>query len=205
MEARQLEKDFRGAAKGRTIVRIGIEQGASQERGIEKMRVITMEEKVAVITGAASGIGRAASSILAQAGARMALLDIDPNLGKETEGEIVRNGGFARFFRCDVTSIEECRKTTAGILEEFGRIDILFNNAGKIIRKNTVDLKEEEWDLVVNVNLKSIFLLSRFIIPVMKKGGGGSIINTGSGWGPKCCCLLCGQRRRGESDKSYGH
>ncbi len=149
------------------------------------MSEISLKGKVAVVTGAASGIGRAVSLRLSEVGAQTALLDIDVDLGKRAEEEIAREGGIARFFQCDVTSIEDCRKTTAKIIEKFGRIDILFNNAGTIIRKDVVDLIEEEWDLVLNVNLKSVFLLSQNIIPFMKKSGGGSIINTGSGWGLK--------------------
>jgi len=142
---------------------------------------ISLKGKVAVVTGAASGIGRAAGLRLAESGAATALLDIDFEMGKNTEVEIIRNGGAGRFFRCDVTSPKDCQETTSGIMEEFGRIDILFNNAGMIIRKDILELTEEDWDRVLDVNLKSIFLLSKCIIPHMKKNGGGSIINTGAG------------------------
>jgi NAD(P)-dependent dehydrogenase (short-subunit alcohol dehydrogenase family) len=154
-------------------------------KGERRMSDIYLKGKVAVVTGAASGIGRAAGLRLAEAGAAAALLDIDAESGKRAEEEIVRKGGFARFFRCDVTSMEDCRKTTEAIIEKFGRIDILFNNAGSIIRKDILDLTEEDWDRVLDVNLKSVFLLSKNVIPFMKKSGGGSIINTGSGWGLK--------------------
>lgn len=146
---------------------------------------ISLQGKVAVVTGAASGIGRAAGLRLAQVGASMALLDIDGELGKKTEEEILREGGIARFFRCDVTSMKDCQETTEKIMEIFGRIDILFNNAGSIIRKDILGLTEGDWDRILDVNLKSIFLLSKVIIPHLKESGGGSIINTGSGWGLK--------------------
>ncbi|MGD2295797.1 MAG: SDR family NAD(P)-dependent oxidoreductase [Candidatus Aminicenantes bacterium] len=151
----------------------------------KRLAFVSLENKVAVITGAASGIGRAAAKRLSGAGAKVALLDIDEAQGENAVEEIVQSGGEAHFFKCDVTSNEECRKITEEIIRVFGRIDILFNNAGIIIRKDTVNLSEKEWDFVLAVDLKSVFLLSHHVIPFMKKSGGGNIINTGSGWGLK--------------------
>ncbi|MFX1547876.1 MAG: SDR family NAD(P)-dependent oxidoreductase [Promethearchaeota archaeon] len=147
--------------------------------------LISLEGKVAIITGAASGIGLATSSIFAEMGARVALIDINELLGKRAASEIRKKGGNGKFFYCDVTSANECRKTVDAIHKEFGRIDILFNNAGIIKRKNIIDLEEKDWNEVLDVNLKGIYLLSRCVIPIMIKGNGGSIINTGSGWGLK--------------------
>jgi len=150
-----------------------------------KLTCISLEGKVAVVTGASSGIGQAAAKRLAEAQAKVVLLDISVNLGREAVERIIRSGGDAQFIECDVTSKIQCQKAVEDIIRTFGRIDILFNNAGIIIRKNIVDLEEEEWDRVLNVNLKSVYLLSHFVIPYMRKTGGGSIINTGSGWGLK--------------------
>jgi len=147
--------------------------------------LISLDEKVAVITGAASGIGFGTAKRLAEAGANVALLDIDESGGETAAEEILNIGGKAKFYRCDVTSSLDCKKVTEDIIQDFGRIDTLFNNAGIIIRKNIVDLSEEEWDQVLNVNLKTIYLLSHQVIPYMKNKGGGSIINTSSGWGLK--------------------
>ena len=147
--------------------------------------ILSLEGKVAIITGAASGIGLATAKLLAKAGARVALLDVDGKKGKEAEEEIKKDGGKAKFFPCDVASDSDCKKTTEDVYREFGRIDILFNNAGVTKRKDIVELREEEWDLVLNVNLKAIYLLSHHVIPHMIKDGGGSVINTGSGWGLK--------------------
>lgn len=147
--------------------------------------ILSLEGKVAIITGAASGIGFATAKLLAEAAARVALLDIDEAKGKEAEEEIMNLGGKAKYFRCDVASNSDCKKTAEDVYREFGRIDILFNNAGVTRRKDIVELSEEEWDLVLNVNLKAIYLLSHHVVPYMIKDGGGSIINTGSGWGLK--------------------
>lgn len=151
----------------------------------KKLTGISLEGKVAVVTGAASGIGLTAAKKLAEAKAKVVLLDIAVEQGKEASLEIIHDGGEARFIECDVTSKMQSQNAVDKVIEAHGRIDILFNNAGVIIRKNLVDLEEEEWDLVLNVSLKSIYLLSHFVIPHMRNFGGGSIINTGSGWGLK--------------------
>jgi NAD(P)-dependent dehydrogenase (short-subunit alcohol dehydrogenase family) len=145
--------------------------------------LLSLSGKVAVITGAASGIGLATARRLAQAGARIALLDIDEKKGREAEEEIRKTYGEVKFFRCDVRSDAECRKGIEGVCSEFGGIDILINNAGVIRRKSITQTNEEEWDLVVDVNLKGIYLVSRHVIPHLIRNGGGAIVNIGSGWG----------------------
>jgi NAD(P)-dependent dehydrogenase (short-subunit alcohol dehydrogenase family) len=147
--------------------------------------LMNLEGKVAIITGGASGIGFASAKRLAEAGATIALCDINETKGKEAVAEIKKLGTEARFYVCDVTSDSECRHAIDAIFEDFGRIDILFNNAGIIWRKSVLELTEDEWDAVLDVNLKAIFLLSRYVIPLMEKSGKGSIINSGSGWGLK--------------------
>jgi NAD(P)-dependent dehydrogenase (short-subunit alcohol dehydrogenase family) len=149
------------------------------------LELLSLDGKVAVITGAASGIGLTTAKLLAEMGATIALIDINESDGEEVADQIRKSEGQAKFFRCNVTSDSDCKKTTDAIYKEFERIDILFNNAGVIQRKNVLDLTEEEWDLVVDVSLKAIYLLSRYVIPIMIEGGGGNIINTGSGWGLK--------------------
>ncbi|MFW9991362.1 MAG: SDR family NAD(P)-dependent oxidoreductase [Candidatus Odinarchaeota archaeon] len=155
------------------------------ERRDRILDLILLNDKVAVVTGAASGIGMATANLLAEMGATVALLDIDEQRGIDVTEQIKKAGGKAKFFHCDVTSDSECKQVTGAIYREFGRIDILFNNAGVIQRKNVTNLEEKEWDLTLNVNLKGIYLLSRHVIPVMSKARSGSIINTGSGWGLK--------------------
>lgn len=147
--------------------------------------VLSLEGKVAVVTGAASGIGFATAELLAEFGSNVVLLDINEEKGEEAATRIRESGGKACFMKCDVTSSKDCEKVVEEIKQKYGRIDILHNNAGIIIRKNVVDLEEREWDLAIDVCLKGVYLLSKYVIPVMAAGGGGSIINTGSGWGLK--------------------
>jgi len=138
--------------------------------------------KVALITGAASGIGRAAALLFAREGAAVAITDINQG-GQSVAQEIIRNGGHAIFEHADVTQAANCRRIVERTIREFGGIHVLFNNAGIIRRARVPELSEEDWDRVMAVNVKSIFLMSRQVIPIMAKAGGGSIVNTASGWG----------------------
>jgi NAD(P)-dependent dehydrogenase (short-subunit alcohol dehydrogenase family) len=144
-----------------------------------------LKNKIAVITGGASGIGRAAARLFAAEGAQVAILDINKESGEKTAAEIQSKGGSAFFIRCDVTKSDDCKAAVERVVAEFGGLDILFNNAGIIRRTNVLDTTEEDWDRVLDVNLKSVFLMCKFAIPYMIERGGGSIINTSSGWGLK--------------------
>jgi NAD(P)-dependent dehydrogenase (short-subunit alcohol dehydrogenase family) len=146
--------------------------------------LLSLEGKVAMVTGAASGIGRGIALRLAQLGAAIVILDIDAVGAKSTEERIAQQGK-ARFEKCDVRSSRDCQQAVAAAIDAFGKIDILCNNAGVILRKDVTNLTEDEWDLALDVTLKSIFLLSREVIPHMIKAGSGAIINTGSGWSLK--------------------
>jgi NAD(P)-dependent dehydrogenase (short-subunit alcohol dehydrogenase family) len=139
--------------------------------------------KVALITGGASGIGRATALLFAREGAAVAIADLNAQAGEAVANEIAQSGGRGFFESADVTRAADCRRLVHRAIREFGRIDILFNNAGIIRRATILDLSEEDWDRVMAVNVKSIYLLSREVIPHMQRQGGGSIINTASGWG----------------------
>jgi len=147
--------------------------------------LLSLVDKVALVTGAASGIGRGISLRLAEMGAFVVLLDVDDIKGRESTAEIEAHGGAAIFLNVDVRSAAECRRAVATVIEKARTIDILCNCAGVAIRKDVVELTEDEWDLALDVTLKGIYLLSREVVPHMIRNGGGSIINIGSGWSLK--------------------
>lgn len=149
------------------------------------VELLSLEGKVAMVTGAASGIGRGIAIRFAQMGAFVAVLDIYEDGGKTCVEEIRGMETESIFLRCDVTSASDCRRAVEHIARTKNRIDILCNCAGIAVRKDVVDLTEEEWDRSLDVTLKSIYLLSHEVVPHMKRGGGGSIINIGSGWSLK--------------------
>lgn len=139
-----------------------------------------LDGKVALITGGASGIGRATAQLFAREGAAVAIADMNEAAGQKAVQEIE---GRAIFEAADVTKAADCERVVKRTVDEFGALHILLNNAGIIRRASISEISEEDWDRVMAVNVKSIFLLSRRIIPIMAKAGGGSIINMASGWG----------------------
>lgn len=142
----------------------------------------TLEHKVALITGAASGIGRASALLFAHEGANVVIADLNQSANSVAD-VINRTGGRAIFHSTDVTRAADCDQLVQRALSEFGTINVLFNNAGIIRRASVPELTEQDWDRVIAVNVKSIFLLSKRVVPIMAKSGGGVIINTASGWG----------------------
>jgi NAD(P)-dependent dehydrogenase (short-subunit alcohol dehydrogenase family) len=142
-----------------------------------------LTNKVALITGGASGIGRSTALLFAAEGAAVVIADLNEAAGREVEQQISSQGGRALFAPADVTRDQDCRWVAELALRNFGAIHVLFNNAGIIRRASVVELSEEDWDRVMNVNVKSMFLLCRQVIPLMAQSRGGSIINMASGWG----------------------
>jgi NAD(P)-dependent dehydrogenase (short-subunit alcohol dehydrogenase family) len=136
--------------------------------------------KTALITGGNSGIGRASAILFAKEGAKVAVAARDVASGEDTVAAIKQTGGTAMFLPTDVSRSEDCRRAVERTLAEFGRIDVLFNNAGMALVKRLHETTEDEWDRILSTNLKSIYLMCRFAIPHMMAAGGGSIINTGS-------------------------
>ncbi len=139
--------------------------------------------KKAIITGGASGIGRAAALLFAGAGAAVVIADIDDQGGDAVVKKIHAGGGEGIYVHCDVTKAEDCQRTVQKTIDSFGGVDILFNNAGIVRRASVIDTTEEQWERVMAVNVKSIFLMSKYTIPHMVQAGGGVILNTSSGWG----------------------
>ena len=146
------------------------------------LELISLENKVAIVTGGNSGIGLGTARRLTEFGATVAILGSDENKGAKAEEEIQTEGGTALFVRCDVRQAAECKQAVETVVKEFGSINILFNNAGVAIRKTVVELEPDEWDLALDVSLKGQYLMSKHVIPYMQQAGGGSIINMGSGW-----------------------
>ena len=153
------------------------------KKGVSAAASARLYGKVALITGAASGIGRASALLFAREGASVAVVDVNEKAGWKVADAISASGGQALFAPADVTRAADCERAVRAVAGKFGALHILFNNAGIIRRATVLDLTEADWDQVMGVNVKSIFLMSKFAIPLMEKSGGGSIINTASGWG----------------------
>ena len=141
--------------------------------------------KVAIITGAGSsgpgvGNGKAAAILFAREGAQVLLVDIAPERAEETLSIIQSEGGEAAVFAADVTRAEDCRRMVDAAMDRYGRLDILDNNVGISRRGSVLEIREEDWDYVMAVNVKSIVLASKYAIPKMRESGGGSIINISS-------------------------
>ena len=141
------------------------------------MKLFEIPGQVAVITGAARGIGLATAQLLAEAGASVALLDIDGAAASEQAAKI---GDRAAGWACDVTSEAAVEKVFAEIVRRFGRIDVLVNNAGSAVRKPAIELSMEEWKRILDLNLGAVFLCSRVAARLMQKQGGGAIVNLAS-------------------------
>ena len=136
--------------------------------------------KVAIVTGAASGIGRATASLLAKEGAKVVIADIDGVNGRKVAEEIRREGGEALFVKHDVTTESDWSEVIEKTLAEFGKLDILVNNAGVLFLEKIEDTSLEEWRWLMSVNLDGVFLGTKYAIRAMKGSGGGSIINLSS-------------------------
>lgn len=139
--------------------------------------------KVALITGGASGIGRATALLFAREGAAVGIADLDREGSQAVAQQILAEDGQAVALDCDVSRAADCRRVVQETVDTFGCLDILFNNVGIIRRTTVLDMAEEDWDRVMAVNVKPIFLMSKYAIPILAQAGGGAIINTGSGWG----------------------
>ena len=142
--------------------------------------------KVAFVTGAGSGMGRTTALAFAREGASVVLADLSDQGNQETARMIEELGGRALAVRCDVTRSEDVQAVLNQAVGAFGRLDVAFNNAGAEQKPSaTADVTEEEWDRIVAINLRSVFLCMKYEIPLMLERGGGAIVNTSSGAGVK--------------------
>jgi NAD(P)-dependent dehydrogenase (short-subunit alcohol dehydrogenase family) len=136
--------------------------------------------KVAIVTGASSGIGESTALLLAREGASVSVVDVNVEGGNDTVARIKKVGGQAIFIKADVSKTSQVKRMIERTEKAFGRIDILHNNAIWYGNAPATELDEKVWDRTIDVGLKSIFLSAKYGIPVMRKTGGGSIVNTGS-------------------------
>jgi len=147
------------------------------------MQAMRLQDKVALITGGTSGIGEATALLFAREGGRVAITGRNEKRGAGVAERIKQLGGDAIFIRTDVSRTEDCRRAVAETLRAFGRLDILFNNAGVFYPQTAIECSEREWDEQIDVNLKGTFLMSKYALPAMIAQGRGVIINNSSGWG----------------------
>jgi NAD(P)-dependent dehydrogenase (short-subunit alcohol dehydrogenase family) len=136
--------------------------------------------KVAIVTGAGSGIGRASAMLFAAEGAKVVIAEIDAQRGEETVAAIQANSHQAVFVRADVAKEADVAHLVEDTVARWGRIDILFNNAGVVLVKPLEEMTEAEWDRVMSINVKAAFLAIKHVVPHMRRSGGGAILNTGS-------------------------
>jgi len=161
---------------------IGKQENAAESLGIH----MRLENKIAIITGATTGIGRATSVLFCAEGARVVVVGRREDEGRETIRLAEKAGGKAIFIKTDVSHAAQVEEMVTKTISTFGKIDILFNNAGinpEPARKNLTECPEETWDQVMEVNLKGVYLTSKYVIPHMIRNKGGSIINMGSCYG----------------------
>jgi len=142
----------------------------------------SLKDKVALITGAASGIGRETALLFAQEGASVLCVDIQLEGAEHTVRDIAKAGGAAATCRADVASASDCEAMIAAAERQFGKLNVLFNNAGIMHSDDGTSegTSEDTWDLTMNINLKGVFLGCKYGIPALRRAGGGSVINTAS-------------------------
>ncbi len=147
---------------------------------IEDPASLRLEDKVCLFTGAGSGIGRATALLFAKEGARVAAADIDGNRAEAVAEAARALGGEALGLQVDVSRSAQVEDMVARTLDAFGRLDVLVNNAGITLAATAVETEEADWDRIMAVNVKGVFLGCKFAIPAMRRQGGGAIVNTAS-------------------------
>ena len=142
-----------------------------------------LQDKVALITGGTSGIGAATARLFAREGAKIAITGRRNELGERVVSEIRSAGGDVIFIAADVARAEDCRRSIDETLAAYGRVDILFNNAGIVTQGTLEETSEEDWVRTFDVNVKGTYLMTKLVLPVLRAQGGGVIVNNASDWG----------------------
>jgi NAD(P)-dependent dehydrogenase (short-subunit alcohol dehydrogenase family) len=141
---------------------------------------VQLQDKVAIITGAGAGIGRACCLLFAAEGAKVVAVDLDPTALDSVAEEVRRSGGTALAIQADVSLAADVERVVSATSEKFPTINILFNNAGIVPHGKIHETTEDDWDRTMAVNVKSMYLMSHAVVPIFLKHGGGVILNTSS-------------------------
>jgi len=141
-----------------------------------------LSDKVAIITGATSGIGKATALLFADEGARVVITGRRADLGTRVENEITQKGARCLFVQADHSQADGCSRVVERTLAEFGRVDILFNNAGIVTEGTAETTSDEIWDKTLAINVTAVWRMCKLVLPIMKAQGGGVIVNNGSDW-----------------------
>jgi NAD(P)-dependent dehydrogenase (short-subunit alcohol dehydrogenase family) len=148
-----------------------------------------LEDRVALITGGTSGIGQATALLFAEEGAVVIITGRRIELGKSVVAEIEATGGRGAFVAADHTRASDCRRVIDAVIADFGRLDILFNNAGVVVSGSAEDTSDEDWFYTLDLNVTAVWRMSKLALPHMRAQGGGVIVNNASDWG-----LVAGQK-----------
>ena len=141
------------------------------------------EGEIALITGGTSGIGEATAIQFASEGATVVITGRRTNRGEEVVKKIKESGGNAIYIHADHVNADDCHQVVSSVVEKYGRVDILFNNAGIVVKGNAEETSENEWQKVMDLNVTAVWRMSKLVVPYMRKNGKGVIINNASDWG----------------------
>ena len=148
-----------------------------------KTKTTRLDSQIVIVTGGTSGIGEATAIQFASNGAKVVITGRRTNRGENIVRKINKSGGDAMFIYADHVNIDDCRQVITQVIERYGRVDILFNNAGIVVKGTAEEISENEWQHVMDINVTAVWRMSKLVLPYMRKNGKGVIINNASDWG----------------------